>query len=130
MFPRAGAVAFIQGIEHPAALAREVMTVGEHVLLAGAGAEKFAAERGIPQLHLPLSSRQTAGLAEFRAKFAGNLTQFNRVNRENHDTIAQLCVGLVEGQPQMAGVCTTSGLAYKHHGRVGDSPIIGAGTAS
>ena len=117
---RAGCVAFVRGVAHPISLARLVMEKTPHVLLVGAGAEQFARECGIevarPTL-TPESERQwKEWLVEKKYRPA--------VNIENHDTISMLAL---DAQGRMAAASTTSGLAYKMHGRVGDSPIIGAG---
>jgi isoaspartyl peptidase/L-asparaginase-like protein (Ntn-hydrolase superfamily) len=117
---RAGCVAFVQGVAHPISLARLVMEKTPHVLLVGAGAEQFARECGIevaPPALTPEAERQwRAWLVERRYE--------PKVNIENHDTISMLAL---DAQGRMAAASTTSGLAYKMHGRVGDSPIIGAG---
>ena len=117
---RAGCVAFVQGVAHPISLARLVMEKTPHVLLAGAGAEQFARECGIevaPPKLTPEAERQwRAWLVEKKYE--------PKVNIENHDTISMLAL---DTQGRMAAASTTSGLAYKMHGRIGDSPIIGAG---
>ena len=115
-----GSVCFLRQIKHPISLARRVMEKTPHVMLAGEGARQFAISEGFPLeeevLH-PESQREYEEWlkeAEYRPI----------INIENHDTIGM--VGLdVNGN--LAGSCTTSGLAFKMHGRVGDSPIIGAG---
>lgn len=117
---RAGCVAFVQGVAHPISLARLVMERTPHVLLVGEGAEQFARECGInvaaPKLTPAAEQQWRAWLAE--RKYAP------KINIENHDTISMLAL---DAQGSMAAGSTTSGLAYKMHGRVGDSPIIGAG---
>ncbi len=115
----AGSVCFVQNIEHPITLARRVMEDTPHVMLAGAGAERYAAAIGMPQRNL-LTPDSEAAYAAWRAT-----SEYAPViNIENHDTISLLAR---DEQGRLAGACTTSGLAYKMHGRVGDSPIIGAG---
>jgi N4-(beta-N-acetylglucosaminyl)-L-asparaginase len=117
---RAGSACFLQGIAHPISLARMVMEKTPHVMLVGAGAERFARENGITQKPNALS-------AEAKKAWEQWLTEKKYkpvINIENHDTIGLLAR---DAQGRMAGACTTSGLAYKVHGRVGDSPIIGAG---
>ncbi|MCE2882727.1 MAG: N(4)-(beta-N-acetylglucosaminyl)-L-asparaginase [Planctomycetaceae bacterium] len=117
---RAGCVAFVQGVAHPVALARLVRDRTPHVLLVGAGAEQFARECGIevrpPALTPKAEEEWRAWLAERRYA--------PKINIENHDTISMLAL---DARGEMAAASTTSGLAYKMHGRVGDSPIIGAG---
>lgn len=117
---RAGSACFLQGIAHPISLARIVMEKTPHVMLVGPGAERFARENGITQKPNALS-------AEAKKAWEQWLTEKKYkpvINIENHDTIGLLAR---DAQGRMAGACTTSGLAYKIHGRVGDSPIIGAG---
>ncbi|HTF05669.1 MAG TPA: N(4)-(beta-N-acetylglucosaminyl)-L-asparaginase [Bacteroidia bacterium] len=116
----AGSVAFVQGIEHPISLARAVMEKTPHVLMVGRGAELFAESLGIKQLPNTRTEQTDKAWKEW-------LKEKNYkpiINIENHDTIGLLCM---DQDGAMAGVCTTSGLAWKMHGRVGDSPIIGAG---
>jgi len=117
---RAGCVAFVQGVAHPVWLARMVMERTPHVLLVGAGAEQFARECGVevaPPALTPAAEREwRAWLTERRYE--------PKINIENHDTISMLAL---DAEGRMAAASTTSGLAYKMHGRVGDSPIIGAG---
>jgi isoaspartyl peptidase/L-asparaginase-like protein (Ntn-hydrolase superfamily) len=117
---RAGCVAFVQGVAHPVSLARMVMERTPHVLLVGAGAEQFARECDVevaPPALTPAAEREwRAWLAERRYE--------PKINIENHDTISMLAL---DANGRMAAASTTSGLAYKMHGRVGDSPIIGAG---
>lgn len=117
---RAGCVAFVQGVAHPVSLARLVMERTPHVLLVGAGAEQFARESGI-SVTAPTLTR--AAEAEWRAWLAERRYQ-PTINIENHDTISMLAL---DAAGNMAAASTTSGLAFKMHGRVGDSPIIGAG---
>lgn len=117
---RAGSVCFVQGIEHPVSVARMVMERTPHVLLSGAGAERFARENGIQQHTNTLTVQARTAWEEW--KKTSHYAPV--VNIENHDTIGLL---VLKGDGTMAGSCTTSGLAYKMHGRVGDSPIIGAG---
>lgn len=120
---RCGAVAFLENIEHPIAVARKVMEDTPHVMLVGEGAYQFAIEKGFPRREfLDEKSRE-----EVRRAYADWLktSQYKPViNRENHDTIGLLAL---DQQGRLSGACTTSGMAYKLHGRVGDSPIIGAG---
>ncbi|HLP27608.1 MAG TPA: N(4)-(beta-N-acetylglucosaminyl)-L-asparaginase [Candidatus Didemnitutus sp.] len=117
---RAGSVCFVQGIQHPISLARMVMERTPHVLLAGSGAERFAREQGVTQQPNSLTRQARAAWEEWCKK--KNYSPV--INMENHDTIGLLAM---DNTGAMAGACTTSGLAYKIHGRVGDSPIIGAG---
>ena len=116
---RAGAVAFVEHFEHPISIARAVMERTPHVMLVGEGAERWALQNGF--------TRKEVDLPEVRKAWQEWLKTSDYkpvVNVENHDTIGM--VG-VDASGRLAGSCTTSGMAYKVHGRVGDSPIIGAG---
>lgn len=114
-----GAVAFLQHIKHPISVARKVMEDTPHVMLVGDGALKFALSKGFKKENLltPASEKDWKNwLKESRYKPV--------INIENHDTIGMLAL---DANGDLAGACTTSGASYKMHGRVGDSPIIGAG---
>ncbi|RNI28134.1 glycosylasparaginase [Rufibacter immobilis] len=114
-----GAVAFLQHIKHPISVARKVMEETPHVMLVGQGAYDFAISKGFKKEHLltPESEKDWKNwLKESKYKPV--------INIENHDTIGMLAL---DANGDLAGACTTSGAAYKMHGRVGDSPIIGAG---
>jgi isoaspartyl peptidase/L-asparaginase-like protein (Ntn-hydrolase superfamily) len=110
-----GAVAGVQNIRHVAAVARLVMEKTPHLLLVGEGAKLFAVQNGFPIecLHTP----ESVAVWEKRRteKTAEHLT---------HDTVTVLAL---DQGGALGGVCTTSGLSHKWPGRVGDSPIIGAG---
>lgn len=114
----AGSVTFLEGIEHPVSVARMVMEKTPHVMLSGEGAYQFARENGFPKKDL-LTPEIKAKWEEWKVKHHYTPT----ANIENHDTIGILCL---DENNNLSGCCTTSGLAYKMHGRVGDSPIIGA----
>lgn len=117
----AGAVAFLRDIKHPVSVARAVMEKTPHVMLAGAGARQFAVEQGFPtEVLLTAEARRAWQDWRRESKYRPLAPQSNPTN---HDTIGQLAL---DRQGNLAGACTTSGLAYKMHGRVGDSPIIGA----
>lgn len=114
-----GAVAFLQHIKHPISVARKVMEDTPHVMLVGKGAYEFALSKGFKKENLltPASEKDWKNwLKESKYKPV--------INIENHDTIGMLAL---DANGDLAGACTTSGAAYKMHGRVGDSPIIGAG---
>lgn len=115
-----GSVAFVRQVKHPITLARKVMEKTPHVMLAGEGARLFAISEGMPIEQEELSPKAR----EAYMRWKENAKYQPVINIENHDTIGM--VGMDENGA-MAGSCTTSGLAYKMHGRVGDSPIIGAG---
>lgn len=114
-----GAVVYLQNITHPVAVARKVMEETPHIILAGRGAEQFAYEQGFKKEDL--LTKSTKKQYEEWKKEAKYETI---INIENHDTIGMLAID-VNGD--IAGACTTSGMAYKVGGRIGDSPIIGAG---
>lgn len=116
---RAGAVAFVEHFEHPISIARAVMEKTPHVLMVGKGAERWALENGFKKKELQIPEVRKAWQEWLRTN------QYTpKVNIENHDTIGMVAM---DASGRLAGSCTTSGLAYKLHGRVGDSPIIGAG---
>ncbi|MGI9541747.1 MAG: isoaspartyl peptidase/L-asparaginase family protein [Cyclobacteriaceae bacterium] len=114
-----GSVAFLQTIKHPIQVARLVMEKTPHVMLAGEGALQFALANGFEaeELLTPKSEKEWQEwlkTAEYKPE----------ANIERHDTIGILAL---DADGRLAGACTTSGMAWKIHGRVGDSPIIGAG---
>jgi len=114
-----GSVAFVQGIVHPISLARAVMEKSPHVMMVGEGAEQFALANGFKKEKLLTPESEKAWKEWMKtAKYKPI------INVENHDTIG---IVALDAQGNLSGACTTSGLAYKMHGRVGDSPIIGAG---
>jgi N4-(beta-N-acetylglucosaminyl)-L-asparaginase len=115
----AGGVCFLEDIEHPVKVARAVMEDTPHVLLAGDGAREFALSKGFEPRNLLTPNSEAAW-----KKWKESAEYKPIINVENHDTIGMIAQDL-EGN--LAGACTTSGLAYKLRGRVGDSPIIGAG---
>lgn len=115
-----GSVAFVRQVKHPITLARKVMEKTPHVMLVGEGARLFAESEGMPMEQEELSPKAR----EAYLRWKENSKYQPIINIENHDTIGM--VG-IDKNGVMAGSCTTSGLAYKMHGRVGDSPIIGAG---
>ena len=114
-----GAVAACEQVVHVSSLARAVMEHTPHVMLVGDGATQFAREQGFPMQNLLVPDSE----AEWK-KWLINSEYKAIPNLENHDTIGQLTL---DSEGRLAGCCTTSGMAFKMHGRVGDSPIIGAG---
>ncbi len=115
----AGSVCFVQNFLHPISIARRVMEKTPHVMLVGAGAEKFAEAEGFEKGNL-LTEKSRADWEAWKVK-----SEYKPVvNIERHDTIGMVAI---DGAGRLAGACTTSGMAFKMHGRVGDSPIIGAG---
>ena len=121
-----GAVAGLEHIMHPISVARMVMEKTPHVFLVGDGALQFALENGFKKENLLTESSEKAWKEWLKtAKYAPVMNIENMPgNQYNHDTIGMLAID-VKGN--ISGACTTSGMAYKLHGRVGDSPIIGAG---
>ncbi|MGJ7900840.1 N(4)-(beta-N-acetylglucosaminyl)-L-asparaginase [Lysobacter sp. 1R34A] len=127
---RCGAVAALEDIAHPVSVARRVMERTPHVLLVGAGAQQFAVEQGFPKQAL-LTDKARAAWQEWRktSKYepkinAERLDTAKPGDSSNHDTLGILAI---DAAGKLAGACTTSGMAWKLHGRVGDSPIVGAG---
>ncbi|MGB5508093.1 isoaspartyl peptidase/L-asparaginase family protein [Robiginitalea sp.] len=114
-----GAVMGLEGYVHAVSVARRVMEETPHVILAGDGASQFAAEQGFSRTDL-LTERSRQEWMEW--KKTSKYTPV--INIENHDTIGLLTL---DAKGDLAGACTTSGMAYKLRGRVGDSPVIGAG---
>lgn len=119
---RCGSVAFLEGIAHPISVARAVMEKTQHVMLVGEGARKFAIEQGFETAKTPLPEVKKEWI-KWREENK-DLFIKPRINHENHDTIGLIAM---DKNGDLSGACTTSGWAYKLHGRVGDSPIIGAG---
>jgi N4-(beta-N-acetylglucosaminyl)-L-asparaginase len=129
-----GAVAAIEHIAHPISVARRVMEKTPHVLLVGDGALQFALEQGFPKEELltPESERawhEWMKSAQYKPVVDGELRSYGKPGAVpggagNHDTIGMLAL---DGHGNLAGACTTSGMAWKLRGRVGDSPIVGAG---
>ncbi len=115
----AGAVCFLQNIMHPISVARRVMESTPHVMLSGQGALEFALAEGFEEENL-LSEDSKQHWEQWKVE----KKPYGEINFENHDTIGILAL---DQQGNISGACTTSGLAFKMHGRVGDSPIIGAG---
>ncbi|MDM1063069.1 N(4)-(beta-N-acetylglucosaminyl)-L-asparaginase [Empedobacter falsenii] len=114
-----GSVAALEYIKHPISVARKVMEDTPHVMLVGDGALQFALEKGFKKENL------LTDVSEQEWKEWLKDTNYQMpINIENHDTIGMIAL---DAHGNLSGACTTSGMAYKMHGRVGDSPIIGAG---
>ena len=118
-FSNIGSVACLEHIMHPISVARAVMEKTPHVMLVGDGALEFALEQGFKRENLLVENSEK----EWKEWLKKNEYQ-PKVNIENHDTIGMIAL---DAHGNLSGACTTSGLAFKMHGRVGDSPIIGAG---
>ena len=115
----AGSVTFLQHIMHPVSVARRVLEATPHVMLSGEGALQFALAQGFKKENL-LTDRARQAWEEWKA----DNYQGPRVSPAQHDTIGLLAI---DQRGDISGACTTSGAAFKYHGRVGDSPILGAG---
>ena len=129
---RCGAVAGLEQIAHPISVARRVMERTPHVLLVGEGALQFALQQGFKKEDLLTPDARKGWLKWLEtSKYEPRINRENLEYRkslpggqDNHDTIGMLAL---DDRGQLAGACTTSGMAWKLRGRVGDSPIIGAG---
>ena len=114
-----GSVSFLENIKNPISVARLVMEKTPHIMLSGKGAYDFAIEQGFKSQNLLTKKAEEAW-----QKWKKSSDYKPVINIENHDTISML---LIDDNQDLFGACTTSGAAWKLHGRVGDSPIIGAG---
>jgi N4-(beta-N-acetylglucosaminyl)-L-asparaginase len=135
-----GSVVFMQHIKHPISVARKVMETTKHVVLAGDGATQFATENGFERIPHKLSADAEKEWKEWlkKSQYKPVINIENRKvsqngltaptffpdGRPNHDTMGTIAL---DSRGDLSGACTTSGMAFKMHGRVGDSPIIGAG---
>jgi Asparaginase len=131
-----GGVAAIEHIAHPISVARRVMERTPHVLLVGDGALQFALEQGFKKEELLTPESEKAWhewlkTAKYQPSINSEVHDYGKTGKtgmpggkDNHDTIGMLAI---DAHGKLAGACTTSGMAWKMHGRVGDSPIIGAG---
>lgn len=135
-----GSVAFLERIKHPIAVARRVMEKTPHVMLVGTGAQQFAVTEGFPLEEQKLSPdaersyqnwlekseyKSPAINIEAGKKDHGPFAPYKLENGEwNHDTIGMVAM---DSFGNLSGSCTTSGAGFKMRGRLGDSPIIGAG---
>lgn len=131
-----GAVLALEKVVHAISVARRVMEKTPHVMLAGDGALQFAIEQGFPTQSLLTKESEKAWKEWLKdAKYQPSINIENKLyekaapqklpgNQYNHDTIGMIAM---DAKGNISGACTTSGMAYKLHGRIGDSPIIGAG---
>jgi N4-(beta-N-acetylglucosaminyl)-L-asparaginase len=115
-----GSVACLEHIMHPISVARMVMEKTAHVMMVGEGALEFALQNGFIKENLLTEE----SLGEWKLMMKNAADKKDLINIENHDTIGMLAL---DANGDLSGACTTSGAATKLHGRVGDSPIIGAG---
>ena len=128
---RLGSVAALEDIVHAVSVARRVMEKTPHTMLVGDGALQFALAEGFPRENLLTPDAEKAWrewLKTSRYHPQANIENSNRIappgSARDHDTIGILAL---DGAGRLAGACTTSGMAFKMRGRVGDSPIAGAG---
>ncbi len=134
-----GGVAFLQHIQHPISVARKLMETTPHVFMVGEGAEQFALQNGFEKMSDQLSPEAEAEYKKWLQKSEykpviniENLTKPQTQTapnvldngKPNHDTMGTIAL---DANGNLCGSCTTSGMAFKMRGRVGDSPIIGAG---
>jgi N4-(beta-N-acetylglucosaminyl)-L-asparaginase len=134
-----GSVAFLERIKHPISVARRVMEKTPHVMLVGAGAQQFAVAEGFPLEEQELSENAKKAYENWLKKSEYKPPAINVENKQghgpfapmkldngewNHDTIGMVAM---DAMGNLSGSCTTSGAGFKMRGRVGDSPIIGAG---
>lgn len=119
---RCGAVGCLEGIAHPISVARSIMENTQHVMLVGEGAKSYALDYGFDKIKTPINEVKQ----DYKEWKKENKDVFEKpvINNENHDTIGMIAM---DKEGNLSGSCTTSGWAYKLPGRIGDSPIIGAG---
>lgn len=133
-----GAVAGLEQIKHPVSVARMVMEKTPHVMLVGQGAQQFALQNGFAKEPATLSPSAEKAYRDWLKK-SEYKPVINIENRKengpfapaffddgspNHDTMGLVAL---DSANNLSGAVTTSGMAFKVHGRVGDSPVIGAG---
>ncbi|HRH50431.1 MAG TPA: N(4)-(beta-N-acetylglucosaminyl)-L-asparaginase [Panacibacter sp.] len=133
-----GSVAFLERIKHPISVARRVMEKTPHVMLVGSGAQQFAVSEGFPLEDEKLSEDAQKAYSEWlkKSQYKPTINIENTKGQNsfapnkldngswNHDTIGMLAI---DSKGNLSGSCTTSGMGFKMRGRLGDSPIIGAG---
>ncbi len=118
-FANIGSVACLEFIKHPISVARAVMEKTPHVMLVADGALQFALSQGFVKENLLVPESEQEWKEWLKTSNYKPIA-----NIENHDTIGMIAL---DAAGNLSGACTTSGMAFKMHGRVGDSPIIGAG---
>ena len=138
-FSNCGSVAFLERIKHPIAVARRVMEKTPHVMLVGSGAQQFAVAEGFPLEEQKLSPDAQKSYDNWLKRSEYKPPAINVENKNdhgpfapaklengewNHDTIGMVAM---DTHGNLSGSCTTSGAGFKMRGRLGDSPIIGAG---
>jgi len=120
----AGSVCFLENIVHPISVARLVMDSTPHVMLSGSGALQFAIENGFAEQNLLTAASEKEWKEQLITSGYDPKPNWENEPNKYHDTIGLLGV---DTNGDIAGACTTSGMGFKMRGRVGDSPIIGAG---
>lgn len=137
-FANCGGVAFLERIKHPIQVARKVMENTPHVLLVGEGAQQFALSQGFVLEKDELSPEAAKEYKKWleKSEYKPVINIESNKNQQafaptrlsngqwNHDTIGMIAL---DAAGNLSGSCTTSGMGFKMRGRVGDSPIIGAG---
>ncbi len=138
-FSNCGSVAFLERIKHPVSVARRVMEKTPHVMLVGSGAQQFAVAEGFHLEEQKLSPDAQKAYENWLKKSEYKPPAINIENKQghgpfapnklengewNHDTIGMVAMDV---NSNLSGSCTTSGAGFKMRGRLGDSPIIGAG---
>jgi N4-(beta-N-acetylglucosaminyl)-L-asparaginase len=126
---KAGAVAALENVRNPARVALEVLRRTDHVLLVGAGALKFARSLGFPEQDL-LTDRSRQAWLRWKAALNPDddwLDEDQRIDTGIPRTNGTIHVSAVNAAGDLGSCTSTSGLSYKLAGRVGDSPIVGAG---
>ena len=138
-FSNCGSVAFLERIKHPVSVARRVMEKTPHVMLVGSGAQQFAIAEGFPLEDQKLSPDAQKSYENWLKKSEYKPPAINIESKQgnvafapnklengewNHDTIGMVAM---DSFGNLSGSCTTSGAGFKMRGRLGDSPIIGAG---
>lgn len=138
-FSNCGSVAFLERIKHPVSVARRVMEKTPHVMLVGSGAQQFAIAEGFSLEEQKLSTNAQKNYDNWLKKSEYKLPAINVEGKNNHGPFAPAklengewnhdTIGMVamDTNGNLSGSCTTSGAGFKMRGRLGDSPIIGAG---
>jgi N4-(beta-N-acetylglucosaminyl)-L-asparaginase len=130
-----GSVMCIEHIIHPISVARLVMEKTPHIILVGEGALQFALANGFKKENLLTPTSEMAWKEWLKSSKYDPMTTpeglmekdkrpQTKGQKNNHDTIGMVAM---DSKGNLSGACTTSGLAFKMRGRVGDSPVIGAG---
>lgn len=138
-FSNCGSVAFLERVKHPISVARRVMEKTPHVMLVGSGAQQFAVAEGFKLEEQKLSTEAQTNYNNWLKKSEYKPPAINVESKQghgpfaphkldngewNHDTIGMVAM---DTHGNFSGSCTTSGAGFKMRGRLGDSPIIGAG---